>query len=78
METPRDRDDRLAEDLRALRPTPRPEFTAELDQRAAAGFPRRTRLPRAPSRSASLAAAGCSFPRAALHCSRSRSPPPSS
>src|SRR6476646_3540057 len=48
METPRDRDDRLAEDLRALRPKPRPEFTAKLDQRAAAGFPRRTRLPRIP------------------------------
>lgn len=46
METPRDRNDRLAEDLRALRPTPRPEFAAELDQRAAAGFPRRSRLPR--------------------------------
>ncbi|HEV2728154.1 MAG TPA: DUF4349 domain-containing protein, partial [Solirubrobacterales bacterium] len=44
METPRD--DRLAEDLRALRPAPRPEFTAELDERAAAGFPRRSRLPR--------------------------------
>jgi hypothetical protein len=40
METPRD--DRLAEDLRALRPTPRSEFAAELDQRAAAGFPRRS------------------------------------
>src|SRR5689334_19432173 len=40
METPRD--DQLAADLRALRPTPRPEFAAELDQRAAAGFPRRT------------------------------------
>jgi len=46
METPRDRNDRLAEDLRALRPTPRPEFAAELDERAAAGFPRRSRLPR--------------------------------
>lgn len=43
METPRD-NDQLAADLRALRPTPRPEFAAELDQRAAAGFPRRTRL----------------------------------
>ncbi|HEY5943284.1 MAG TPA: DUF4349 domain-containing protein [Solirubrobacterales bacterium] len=43
METPRD--DRLAEDLRALRPTPRPEFKAELDERAAAGFPRRSGLP---------------------------------
>jgi len=49
METPKD--DRLAEDLRALRPTPRPHFTAELDERAAAGFPRRSRLPR-PFRSA--------------------------
>jgi hypothetical protein len=46
METPRD--DKLAEELRALRPTPRPQFTAELDERAAAGFPRRSRwrLPR--------------------------------
>ncbi len=40
METPRD--DQLAADLRELRPTPRPEFSAELDQRAAAGFPRRS------------------------------------
>jgi Domain of unknown function (DUF4349) len=40
------RDDQLADDLRALRPTPRPEFTTELDERAAAGFPRRSRLPR--------------------------------
>ncbi|HEX6205895.1 MAG TPA: DUF4349 domain-containing protein [Solirubrobacterales bacterium] len=46
METPRDRDDRMAADLRALRPKPRPEFTTELDERAAAGFPRRSRLPR--------------------------------
>jgi hypothetical protein len=44
METPRD--DQLADELRELRPTPRPEFAAELDQRAAAGFPRRSRLPR--------------------------------
>jgi hypothetical protein len=44
METPRD--EQLATDLRALRPTPRPEFTAELDERAAAGFPRHSRLPR--------------------------------
>jgi hypothetical protein len=44
METPRDRDDRLAEDLRALRPTPHPQFATELDKRAAAGFPRRSRL----------------------------------
>jgi type II secretory pathway component PulM len=34
-------DDTLFADLRALRPTPRPEFAAELDHRAAAGFPRR-------------------------------------
>ena len=40
METPRD--DQLAADLRAMRPAPRPEFAAELDQRAAAGFPRRS------------------------------------
>lgn len=38
METPRD--DRLAAELRALRPAPRLEFAAELDKRAAAGFPR--------------------------------------
>ncbi|HEX3043095.1 MAG TPA: DUF4349 domain-containing protein [Solirubrobacterales bacterium] len=40
METPRD--DQLAADLRALRPAPRPEFAAKLDERAAAGFPRHT------------------------------------
>ncbi|HEX5592790.1 MAG TPA: hypothetical protein VFX35_05525 [Solirubrobacterales bacterium] len=34
------RDDQLIADLQALRPTPRPQFTAELDERAAAGFPR--------------------------------------
>jgi len=44
METPRD--EQLAADLLALRPTPRAEFAAELDERAAAGFPRRSRLPR--------------------------------
>jgi hypothetical protein len=42
MEPPRD--DQLIADLRALRPAPRPEFAAELDQRVAAGFPRRPRL----------------------------------
>src|ERR671920_2915 len=42
METPRD--DQLIADLQALRPTPRPEFAAELDKRAAADFPRRSRL----------------------------------
>lgn len=46
METPRERDDRLAAELRALRPEPSPEFAAKLDERAAAGFPRRTRWPR--------------------------------
>jgi hypothetical protein len=35
-------DDTLFAELRALRPTPPPEFTAELDERAAAGFPRRS------------------------------------
>lgn len=40
METPKD--DRLAADLKALRPAPRPQFAAELDERAAAGFPRRS------------------------------------
>jgi len=38
------RDDQLIADLQALRPTPHPEFAAELDKRAAAGFPRRPRL----------------------------------
>jgi hypothetical protein len=46
METPRE--DRLAADLKALRPAPRPQFAAKLDERAAAGFPRRSRLPRFP------------------------------
>src|SRR4029077_19267417 len=35
-------EDQLIEELRALRPTPHPEFAAELDERAAAGFPRRS------------------------------------
>jgi hypothetical protein len=35
-------DDALFAELRAVRPTPRPEFAAELDERAAAGFPRRS------------------------------------
>jgi hypothetical protein len=39
-------EDQLIEELRAQRPTPHPEFAAELDRRAAAGFPRRSRLPR--------------------------------
>jgi hypothetical protein len=44
-------DKQLSDELRALRPTPRPEFAAELDERAAAGFPRRSRRGRAPSAS---------------------------
>jgi hypothetical protein len=48
-------DDMLAAELRLLRPTPRPEFTAELDERAAAGFPRRAPRPGA-GRLARLAA----------------------
>lgn len=43
METPRD--ELLIAELQALRPAPRPEFAAELDDRAAAGFPRRSRWP---------------------------------
>jgi hypothetical protein len=35
-------DDTLLKELREIRPTPRPEFTAELDERTAAGFPRRS------------------------------------
>lgn len=35
-------DDELAAALRSLRPEPSPAFAAELDQRAAAGFPRRS------------------------------------
>lgn len=34
-------DDRLVAELRALRPVPRPDFAADLDRRAAAGFPPR-------------------------------------
>jgi hypothetical protein len=37
-------DERLATALKELRPRPREEFAAELDERAAAGFPRRSRL----------------------------------
>lgn len=40
MKSPNDDLD-LATELRALRPTPRPEFTAQLDARATEGFPRR-------------------------------------
>jgi hypothetical protein len=47
MEPYRDDND-LAAELRALRPEPGPEFTAELDERAAAGFPRRSARAGAP------------------------------
>lgn len=43
MDSSRD-DTGLATALAELRPTPRPEFAAELDERVAAGFPRRSRL----------------------------------
>src|SRR5690349_21391352 len=36
-------DDTLFAELRALRPTPSPEFATQLDERVAAGFPRRPR-----------------------------------
>jgi len=36
-------DDRLVSALESLRPQPRPAFAAELDERAAAGFPRQSR-----------------------------------
>jgi VIT1/CCC1 family predicted Fe2+/Mn2+ transporter len=35
----------VSAELRALRPTPRPEFTSALDSRADAGFPRADRVP---------------------------------
>jgi Domain of unknown function (DUF4349) len=38
-------DDTLLAELREVRPEPRPEFTAELDEWAAAGFPRRSPRP---------------------------------
>jgi hypothetical protein len=40
------RDDELAAALSAVRPEPSPAFAAELDERAAAGFPRRSSSPR--------------------------------
>ena len=59
-------DDTLLAELRELRPTPRPEFTAELDERAAAGFPRRDSRagagPISTDRSASMT---CAAPRSA-------------
>ncbi len=38
------RDDQLIADLQALRPTPHPQFAADLDKPAPAGVPRRSRL----------------------------------
>jgi hypothetical protein len=58
-------EDQLIEELRSLRPAPHPQFAAELDKRAAAGFPRRSQpcrlsfsLPRLPSRRLLLPAGG--------------------
>ena len=52
-------DDTLFAELRELRPTPRPEFAAELDERAAAGFPRGARRDRdRPSRCSPTGGAG--------------------
>jgi Domain of unknown function (DUF4349) len=42
------RDDNLAATLSSLRPTPQPAFAAELDERAAAGFPRRSDVSSSP------------------------------
>lgn len=58
MEPPRD--DQLIADLQALCPTPRPQFAAELDERVAAGFPRRSRLLRrgAPALSTAMRSKG--------------------
>ncbi|HYJ22862.1 MAG TPA: DUF4349 domain-containing protein [Solirubrobacterales bacterium] len=47
MEPFRD-DNELIAELRALRPEPSQEFSAELDERAAAGFPRRSSRPDSP------------------------------
>jgi hypothetical protein len=47
MEPFRDDNDLIAE-LRTLRPEPSQEFSAELDERAAAGFPRRSSRPGSP------------------------------
>ncbi|HYP55181.1 MAG TPA: DUF4349 domain-containing protein [Solirubrobacterales bacterium] len=49
---PRREDTDLATELRALRPKPRPGFAAELDARAAAGFPREGGDDRSPLRRA--------------------------
>jgi len=49
MEPFKDDNDPIAE-LTALRPAPRPAFAAELDKRAAAGFPRRSPLGRLAAR----------------------------
>jgi Domain of unknown function (DUF4349) len=47
MNSSRDHSD-LNSELRALRPTPRPAFAAELDEKVAAGFPRRSLLGESP------------------------------
>jgi len=72
MEPFRDENELIAE-LSALRPTPRPAFAAALDERAAAGFPRRrppvapafahlaARVKRLPSRGLVLAGGGAAL-----------------
>jgi Domain of unknown function (DUF4349) len=52
---PRRDDTDLATELKALRPTPQPRFTAELDARAAAGFPPRAEDGESPRPTARLA-----------------------
>ena len=57
---PFERRDELAEALRDSRPTPEPEFAAELDARAAGGLPARPR--RGVARSAGFARAAARIP----------------
>jgi Domain of unknown function (DUF4349) len=59
-------DDTLLAELRELRPEPRPEFTAELDEWAAAGFPRRSPRPGANPFARLVAAWRSSTPRRRL------------
>ena len=62
MERPND-DAKLIEELRALRPRPRDEFTAELDERATAGFQRRGPLESAAATSTRVLARMRAMPR---------------
>ena len=58
--------DSLVTALESLRPAPSPAFAAELDERAAAGFPRRSGERQAPPLSRLLARVGEIRPRRAL------------